>query len=55
VEPEAAGEQGVGHHVLKDIAFPHARHVHAPGQLIGPTVDIALGVKNDRRPAGCTR
>jgi len=48
MKTESSGEETVGHHVLKNIAFSHACHVHAASHKVRPFTDIPGGVKDDR-------
>ena len=51
MEPETAGKQAVGHHVLENVAPAAARAHHRPCHEARPVVDVFLRVVNDRRDA----
>ena len=48
METKPAGEQAIGHHILKYVCFAHAGHEHGAGERIGSGIKITGRVEDDR-------
>ena len=52
MDAKSTGEEAVAHHVLEDVAPPHARQLRAPCHQVLPAGDVSGGVVDDRRVSG---